>query len=85
MGDETAAALSKAFAGAWGRPKAAGAARSAPVAQNHTTNIHGGVKIVQEFKDNAEPDRVAFGVKDVFEKLARNPTSVKNGARMGMA
>lgn len=80
------AALDKSFAGGKGRGKGGTSAggRTAPVAQNHTTNIHGGVKIIQEFKENAEPDRVAFSVKDVFQKLAANPTQVKGGARLGI-
>lgn len=88
VGDETVAALSKAFgtAGNRGKGKAASAGgRGAPVAQSHTTNIHGGVKIIMDVKDNAEPDRIAFGVKDLFDKAARNPTAAKSAARMGLA
>ena len=80
-------ALDKAFGrtSARGKGGTGSPGRAAPVAQTNVTNIHGGIKIVQEFKDNAEPDRVAFAVKDILAKTARNPTSMKGGARMGMA
>ena len=42
------------------------------------TNI-GKVEIKQDFKQQQEPDRIAFTVADTLMKLARNPTQAANG------
>ncbi len=38
-----------------------------------TQNFNGGITIKQEFKDNADPDRIAFKVREVFDKLKDRP------------
>lgn len=43
-----------------------------------TTNI-GKLEINQDFKQQQEPDRIAFTVADTLLKLARNPTQAANG------
>jgi len=43
---------------------------------NRVTNI-GKVEIKNEFKENQEPDRIAFTVKDQLLKAAQNPTQAK--------
>ena len=49
-----------------------------------TTNINGDIKITNEFKEQQEPDRVAFTIKDQLLRAAQNPTaafgqSISNG------
>lgn len=41
---------------------------------NNTTNINGAITIRNEFKEQQEPDRVAFTIKDQLLKAAQNPT-----------
>lgn len=43
----------------------------------NVTNIHGGVHIRQEFKENMEPDRIAFATFELLNRLANNPTQPK--------
>lgn len=45
---------------------------------SNVTNI-GKVEINQDFKQQQEPDRIAFTVADTLQKLARNPTQAVNG------
>lgn len=48
-----------------------------PVA-NMTTNIQN-LNVNNQFKENAEPDRIAFTIVEQFKKAAMNPTSSNNG------
>lgn len=38
-------------------------------------NFNGDININQNFKENADPDRIAFKVKDVLDKLKSRPTT----------
>lgn len=49
---------------------------------NHVTNI-GKVEIRNDFKENAEPDRVAFTLRDQLLKAAQNPTQSRNRSLQG--
>jgi hypothetical protein len=44
------------------------------VANQVTNNHFGNVEIKNDFKDNVEPDRIAFTMKDQLLKAAQNPT-----------
>lgn len=54
-----------------------------PVIQNNT-NI-GKVEIKNNFKENLEPDRIAFSIVDQLQKAARNPTQAINRGGIGRA
>jgi hypothetical protein len=41
------------------------------------TNIYGGIKIENQFKENLEPDRIAISLKDQLMKTVQNPTQGK--------
>lgn len=43
----------------------------------NVTNINGGVHINQEFKENAEPDRIAFATVELLNRLSINPRQPK--------
>jgi len=43
------------------------------------TNINGGVHISNQFKEQMEPDRIAFTLRDQLLSAARNPTQPKGG------
>lgn len=43
-----------------------------------TTNLNGNVVINNQFKENLEPDRIAFTLKDQILKIAQNPTQARN-------
>lgn len=49
---------------------------SAPVV-NQVTNISGGIKIVNQFKENLEPDRIAFALTEQLKQTAQNPTQAR--------
>lgn len=51
-------------------------------ASNQITNINGGVKIINEFKENLEPDRIAFSIQSQLEKIAGAPRQAR-GASVG--
>lgn len=53
-----------------------------PVAAN-VTHI-GSVTIQQQFKEQMEPDRIAFSVVDMLNKVASNPTQAANGSLRGL-
>jgi hypothetical protein len=55
----------------------------AAVIQNNT-NI-GKVEIKNNFKENLEPDRIAFSIVDQLQKAARNPTQAINRGGIGRA
>lgn len=57
------------YQGNVGKPNGAGIS-------NHTTNI-GKVEIRNEFRDQMEPDRVAFTLKDQLLRAATNPTQAR--------
>lgn len=44
---------------------------------NQVVNFNGGIKQEFNFKENIEPDRVAFTVEESLRKMARNPTQAK--------
>lgn len=44
---------------------------------NQITNINGGIVIKNDFKDNADPDRIAFTMKDQLMKAAQNRTQAR--------
>ncbi len=52
-----------------------GIEQNATVSQ--VTNINGGIKIVNQFKENLQPDRIAFALRDQLQKTARNPTQAR--------
>ena len=45
-----------------------------------TVNINGGVNITNQFKENQEPDRVAFTIKDQILRAAAAPLTANGGA-----
>lgn len=47
------------------------------VSQQHT-NIAGGIHINNQFKEQMEPDRIAFTLKDQLLRAAQNPTQARN-------
>lgn len=47
---------------------------------NANTTINGGITIKNEFKENQEPDRIAFTIKDQLMKAAQNPTGASGFA-----
>lgn len=49
----------------------------------NNTTINGGVHIHQEFKENHEPDRIAFATVGLLNKLARNPVQPKRALSLG--
>jgi hypothetical protein len=51
---------------------------------NGNTNIYGGVNVNMNFKENAEPDRVAFGLKEQINKAMRAKTQGR-GQTLGFA
>lgn len=44
---------------------------------NQVTNISGGIKIVNQFKENLEPDRIAFALNEQLKRTAQNPTQAR--------
>jgi len=56
---------------AWGEPKLN--AFGEPDVPFNVTNINGGVHIHQEFKENYEPDRVAFATVELLNRIASKP------------
>lgn len=49
----------------------------------NNTTINGGVHIYQEFKENHEPDRIAFATVNLLNRLARNPVQPKRALSLG--
>lgn len=41
---------------------------------SQVNNFNGGIKIENQFKENLQPDRIAFTLKEQLLKIARNPT-----------
>jgi hypothetical protein len=41
------------------------------------TTINGGIRIENQFKENMEPDRIAFSLKEQLMKAAANPTQAQ--------
>lgn len=44
---------------------------------SQVTNINGGIKITNEFRENLEPDRIAFNLKEQLMKVAQNPSQAR--------
>ena len=46
---------------------------------NQVTNVNGGIHLHNDFKENMQPDRIAFTIVEQFKKISKNPVSSRGG------